>query len=59
MKHEVFEAEDGSGDYIAEAIALPGEGEIFTAVFSGPDAKNRAQEYAAWQNQRTRRPEAA
>ena len=51
VKHEVFAAEDGSGDYIVEAIELPGEGEIFTAVFSGPDAQNRAEEYAAWQNQ--------
>jgi hypothetical protein len=48
MKYEVFQTEDNSDDYIVEAIALPGEGEIFTTIFSGPDSRERAEEYAGW-----------
>ena len=59
MKYGVFPVEDDSGDYVVEAIALPGEGEIFTAIFSGPESKERAEEYAAWKSQPVSQPKAA
>jgi hypothetical protein len=59
VKYKVFPAEDGSGDCIAEAINLPGEGEIFTVTFSGPDVKERAEEYATWKGKRDSSSKAA
>jgi len=38
------------GDYRVEAIDVDGDGEVFTAIFTGPDARFRAQEYADWKN---------
>jgi hypothetical protein len=39
-------------DYRVEAIDKDGEGEVFTAIFVGPDAEARANEYASWKNKR-------
>lgn len=35
---------------VVEAIDEAGEGECHVAIFSGPDAEERAREYAAWMN---------
>ncbi len=45
MEWHIFPHEDGSGDWTVEAINLPGEGEIFTTIFSGCDTEERAKEY--------------
>lgn len=42
--------ESDDGDWTAGAVDTAGEGEISLAVFSGPEARERAEEYAAWKN---------
>jgi hypothetical protein len=50
MKYEVKQLEERSGDYLAVAVNEASGNEVFSALFSGPDAKKRAEEYAAWKN---------
>jgi hypothetical protein len=50
MKYEVKQSEERSGDYLAVAVNEASGNEVFSALFSGPDAKKRAEEYAAWKN---------
>jgi hypothetical protein len=50
MKYEVKQSEDRAGDYLAVAVNEDRHGEVFSALFSGPDAKKRAEEYVAWKN---------
>jgi hypothetical protein len=50
MKYEIKESEDRSGEYLAVAINEDSGGEVLSALFSGPEAKKRAEEYAAWKN---------
>jgi hypothetical protein len=50
MKYELKKSEDRSGDYMAVAVNEDSHGEVFSALFSGPDAKKRAEEYVAWKN---------
>lgn len=50
MFYEVAEDRQHPGDYRVEAINSEGDGEVFTAIFIGPDAQGRAQEYADWKN---------
>jgi alpha-beta hydrolase superfamily lysophospholipase len=39
-----------AGDYRVEAINNEKDGEVYVAIFSGPDAKERAEEFARWKN---------
>jgi hypothetical protein len=48
MEWAVYPHEDGSGDWVVEAINIEGEGEIYTTIFSGPSAEQRARKYAEW-----------
>ena len=50
MKYELKESEARSGDYLAVAVNEDSHGEVFSALFSGPDAKKRAEEYITWKN---------
>jgi hypothetical protein len=50
LQHETIEDNRHPGDYRVEAIDSEGDGDIYTAIFVGPDAKQRAEEYAAWKN---------
>jgi hypothetical protein len=50
MKYEIKESDNRSGEYLAVAVNEDSGGEVFSALFSGPDAKRRAEEYAAWKN---------
>lgn len=43
MKHETIESRDYPGHWHVEAIH--DDGSVYVAVFSGPDAKERAAEY--------------
>lgn len=45
MEWHIYPHEDQSGDWTVEAINLPGEGQIYTTIFSGSDAESRAREY--------------
>jgi hypothetical protein len=40
----------GDDEWRVEAIDHEGEGECYVATFSGPLAKQRAEEYADWKN---------
>ena len=50
MKYEVKESEERRGDFLAVAVNEASHNEVFSALFRGPDAKQRAEEYAAWKN---------
>jgi hypothetical protein len=50
MKYEVKESQDRRGDYLVLAVNEDSHGETYLALFSGPEAKKRADEYAAWKN---------
>ena len=39
-----------TGDYRVEAIDAQRDGEVYLAIFTGPDAEARAREYANWKN---------
>jgi hypothetical protein len=46
LKAEVVERKDSPGSWGVEAIDSAGDGAIYMAIFSGPEAKERAMEYA-------------
>jgi hypothetical protein len=50
MKYEVKESKERSGEYLAIAVNEASHNEVFSALFCGPDAKQRAEEYADWKN---------
>jgi hypothetical protein len=50
MFYEMIEDRLQPGDYRVEAINSEGDGEVYTAIFVGPDARERAEEYANWKN---------
>jgi hypothetical protein len=50
MKYELKQSEDRPADYLAVAVNDDSQGEVFSALFCGPDAKKRAEEYIAWKN---------
>ncbi len=52
MDYEVFEDRQSPGDWRVEAINIDGDGECYVAIFSGPQAKERAEEYAEWKRTR-------
>ena len=56
MKYQIQESE-GRGNYLVSAI--DNEGEVCSALFSGPHAKERAEEYAEWKNSELDAPKAA
>jgi hypothetical protein len=51
MQWEIFPHEARSGDWVVEGINFAGDGEIYTMIFSGSDAEERAREYFAWKQQ--------
>lgn len=50
LTYDTIEDKMQEGDYRVEAIDTEGDGEVYVAIFSGPDAKRRAEEYAGWKN---------
>lgn len=53
MIYEVAACKRYPDEWRVEAIDLDGEGEIYVAIFSGPMARERAEEYAERKNART------
>lgn len=47
MDYEVAEDRDYAGTWRVEAIDR-NDGDIYVAIFSGPEAEKRAREYAEW-----------
>jgi hypothetical protein len=50
MVYECQQSKTHPDEYVVEAIDYASEGEITPLCFSGPGAKARAVEYAAWKN---------
>jgi len=48
MNHEVIASKHSLDEWRVEAI--DSEGRVFVTLFSGPAARERAHEYAAWKN---------
>ena len=48
MRCEVIEDRVAPWHWRVEAIDHEGDGEVRVAIFSGPEAQERAQEYAEW-----------
>ena len=48
MNYEVLESKNYADEWRVEAT--DSEGRVFVAIFSGPAAKERANEYASWKN---------
>jgi hypothetical protein len=53
MKTSIFPDKEFPNDWHVEAIDMD-SGDIFVAVFSGPDSEERAREYATWQGSKQR-----
>ena len=47
MEWECFPDMKNKGDWRVEAIDFEDEGALYVTIFSGPDARGRAREYAA------------
>ena len=47
MEYEVVQTDGVPDEYRVEGIDYESEGECYVAIFSGPNAKERAEEYAA------------
>jgi hypothetical protein len=50
MEWPFFEDKLNPGDWRVEATDFENEGNVYVAIFSGPDAHARAEEYARWKN---------
>jgi hypothetical protein len=50
IHYEVVSDSLNAGDFRVEAIDHENDGEVYVTIFSGPDAKSRAEEYARWKN---------
>ena len=50
LRYEVKPAQDVPGGYFVEAIDYDDEGQCYRAMFYGPKAKERAEEYATLKN---------
>jgi hypothetical protein len=50
MQYEVKESKERSGEFLAIAVNEASHNEVFSALFCGPDARQRAEEYADWKN---------
>lgn len=46
MMYEVAQCRDTTGDWLVSHINYDGDGEMYNAFFSGPEAEARAREYA-------------
>lgn len=50
MNYEIVRDATNLDEWRVEAIDHDGDGECFVAIFTGPRARERASEYAAWKN---------
>lgn len=49
LEFELMESREVPGEWRVEAIDSA-DGQVYVAIFSGPYAQKRAQEYARWKN---------
>jgi hypothetical protein len=50
MEYQVLQDSENKDRWLAQAINFECEGEIYTVLFLGYDAEERAREYADWKN---------
>ena len=50
MRYEVEQSPEHPEEYVAVAVNEDSKRERYVALFTGPDAQKRAQEYAEWKN---------
>jgi hypothetical protein len=52
VEYEVFVSRDAiaNDEWRVEAIDYDKDGQIYVAIFCGPQAQARAEEYARWKN---------
>jgi hypothetical protein len=48
VNYEVQPSRLTPDEWVVEAIEHESEGEVYAALFSGPGAQGRAEEYATW-----------
>lgn len=48
MRYELVESRENPGEWRVEAFNMAGDGECYLAIFTGPLAKERAEEYLYW-----------
>jgi hypothetical protein len=48
MEWDIYKSEDGSGNWVVQAMNFDGDSEIYTVTFSDSDAKRLAREYYNW-----------
>lgn len=58
LKYEIQESEN-KAEFVVSAIDSQNGGAIYLALFSGPKAKERAEEYTMWKNRAVDMPEVA
>jgi hypothetical protein len=56
MEYEVIQSRDVPGEWRVEAIDFKSDGQVYVTIFSGPEAQERAEEYAAWKSNRIAEP---
>lgn len=56
MNFEVLQDRQNPSDWRVEGIDFEDEGKVYVAIFSGPDARQRADEYADFKNSEARQP---
>ncbi len=59
MMYEVRESEVKRGEFLAFAVDNDSRGEEYIVLFSGPKARERAEEYVAWKNSAVDEPKVA
>lgn len=50
IEYEVAKSRHTLDEYVVEGIDYGDDGQIYAALFSGPGAKERAEEYAHFKN---------
>ncbi len=50
MTYEAFQDKMSPFDWRVEATNEEGDGEVYVAIFTGPNARSRAEEYAEWKD---------
>jgi hypothetical protein len=51
IEYEVFEDRVWAGDWRVEGFDYTNDGQCYVTIFSGPDSKERAEEYFTWLSQ--------
>lgn len=54
MKYETVQDRLSRDDWRVEAVDCEDEGKVYVAIFTGPQAKERAEEYASWKSNASR-----